>query len=447
MFGSTGNRGGVAGGDGGRLEGGGGWRRWRRWRRWRVWAKRFFFFFSLSPPPPLPLPLSLSLCLSITPFSFEMHAFRTKSESFEGALEDFLEWSEKTFPGSKHSIHDLRVSFNALLKRRKCVSCDCDGHADIARDSLVHIRSFKPSVKSDVWNYMYFSKKDDGTIDQERVTCVICGAVLKYRGNSTGDLRAHLATHPHEKEAHDRDETKSERSSLKRWLSSQRPLSQRKKKEIDDAILRFIVCGIQPFSVVGNESFKAILHLLEPRYDIPSRTTMSQVRLHDLYMQTLERTWVEKKNSIIACSLTVDGWSSNSDVHYMGITAHFIDDAWNFISLPLDFVPLSRSTGETVQEEMLDALERRGIDANKIVSITSDAGPDMRKGCTLLGTPHYLCILHGIHNAMQTGVGQSGMDPVFKRLKNIVSTFNRSPKAWACLQRKEREAGMERTKN
>jgi hypothetical protein len=47
---------------------------------------------------------------------------------------------------------------------------------------------------------------------------------------------------------------------------------------------------------------------------------------------------------------------------------------------------------------------------------------------------------------MQTGVGQSGMDPVFKRLKNIVSTFNRSPKAWACLQRKEREAGMERTK-
>lgn len=27
-----------------------------------------------------------------------------------------------------------------------------------------------------------------------------------------------------------------------------------------------------------------------------------------------------------------------------------------------------------------------------------------------------------------------------------MSTFNRSPKAWACLQRKEREAGMERTK-
>lgn len=95
---------------------------------------------------------------------------------------------------------------------------------------------------------------------------------------------------------------------------------------------------------------------------------MSQVRLHDLYMQTLERTWVEKKNSIIACSLTVDGWSSNSDVHYLGITAHFIDDTWNFISLPLDFVPLSRSTGETVQEDALDALdalERRGIDANK----------------------------------------------------------------------------------
>jgi hypothetical protein len=159
---------------------------------------------------------------------------------------------------------------------------------------------------------MYSSKKDDGTIDQERVTCVICGAVLKYRGNSTGD------THPYEKEAHDRDETKSERSSLKRWLSSQRPLSQR---------------NLGLLSAGSNLSLLWAMNHSKPNCIYWSLGTTSLLEQQCYYMQTLERTWVEKKNSIIACSLTVDGWSSNSDVHYLGITAHFIDDTWNFISL------------------------------------------------------------------------------------------------------------------
>ena len=47
-----------------------------------------------------------------------------------------------------------------------------------------------------------------------------------------------------------------------------------------------------------------------------------------------------------------------------------------------------------------DVLEIRNLDANNIVAVTSDAGPDVRKGCELFRNPHYLCILHGLQNAM-----------------------------------------------
>jgi hypothetical protein len=57
---------------------------------------------------------------------------------------------------------------------------------------------------------------------------------------------------------------KSERSTLERWVASQRPLSKGRKEEIDSSILRFIVLGMQPFSVVSNDAFKSMLTLLEP---------------------------------------------------------------------------------------------------------------------------------------------------------------------------------------
>jgi hypothetical protein len=78
-----------------------------------------------------------------------------------------------------------------------------------------------------------------------------------------------------EKEAHDREEMKSDRSTLARWVTSPRPLSKGRKEEIDFAILRFIIMGMQPFSVLSNDAFKALLTLLEPCYEIPTRTTMS----------------------------------------------------------------------------------------------------------------------------------------------------------------------------
>ena len=93
------------------------------------------------------------------------------------------------------SFHRLRIAFNTILK--------CHGK-EAEHSSLVHIRTFKPSTKSSVGNYMYFTKTFDGSsIEKNCVTCIICGARLKFSGNSTGGLLVHLATHPSEKGAHD----------------------------------------------------------------------------------------------------------------------------------------------------------------------------------------------------------------------------------------------------
>ena len=107
-------------------------------------------------------------------------------------------------------------------------------------------------------------------------------------------------------------------------FSAKLPHSSSRGKAISGAILQFIVKDLHPFSVVQNSGFQNLLHILEPRYTIPSRHHFSDKALPEPY----EKNKTELKSNLaeaVAVALTTDGWTSSATESYVTITRNYVD--------------------------------------------------------------------------------------------------------------------------
>lgn len=94
-----------------------------------------------------------------------------------------------------------------------------------------------------------------------------------------------------------------------------------------NAILQFIVKDVHPFSAVQNEGLKTFIHMLEPRYTIPSRQHSSDKALPELY-EVVKTTVKADLQEASAVALTTDGWISRATESYVTITSSDIDKEW-----------------------------------------------------------------------------------------------------------------------
>ena len=80
-----------------------------------------------------------------------------------------------------------------------------------------------------------------------------------------------------------------------------------------------------PVYVVEKDSFRDLIHTLDPRYVMPSRKHFSKVELPHLYASC--RAEVEREVcSATNYALTTDMWMSRATQPYMSLTIHFIKD-------------------------------------------------------------------------------------------------------------------------
>ena len=174
--------------------------------------------------------------------------------------------------------------------------------------------------------------------------------------------------------------------------SASKPLTDGRKIELTNSLVSWFVDSMTSFSSVENERFIKMLKTFEPKYDPPSRVTISsrvQEQLEVLQPQVKE--FINNMPSKI--SMTTDAWSSCILKGYMGITLHWIDDYWELKSLLLcfKFFPAPH-TGDAVCDLMYDVFEDWNI-SKKILAITSDNGSNIIKGLKALG--HKINTEHG----------------------------------------------------
>ena len=58
--------------------------------------------------------------------------------------------------------------------------------------------------------------------------------------------------------------------------------------KIDEAVLKIITTDLQPLSVVEDAGFQSLLHLIDPRYQLPSRKTVTRM-LPDGYAKRVKK--------------------------------------------------------------------------------------------------------------------------------------------------------------
>lgn len=191
------------------------------------------------------------------------------------------------------------------------------------------------------------------------------------------------------------------------------PLTEKEKSEVTKAFVKWVVNGLQPFTICENEYFSQFVRRLNPLYQIPSRRSlkMEVFRLFDLAKESIKSILHETAGAI---SLTVDLWTSLTMDSYCGVTAHFMSDEWQLKHLVLDVRPMPYPhTGEAIKDILMEIILDFGIQT-KLLSLTTDNASSMVAAFSLLAEEmtskfqrkiyHIRCGAHVLNLAVQAGL-------------------------------------------
>lgn len=127
---------------------------------------------------------------------------------------------------------------------------------------------------------------------------------------------------------------------------------------------------MRPISIVDGDGFQNFVRALNPRYNLPSRGTVSN-RIAKLYDSTAKSVKASLDNRSVA--LTTDGWTSLHMDAYVTVTAHFISDDWEIKNYVLKTEELrEKHTAENVSECILQILGEFDIKLESVISVTTD---------------------------------------------------------------------------
>jgi len=114
----------------------------------------------------------------------------------------------------------------------------------------------------------------------------------------------------------------SRQSSITQFIS--KSISLIKSKAVELQITKFILKHFHLFTIVEETEFRNLIKMLAPNYTMPSRKTISNSLLLQMYESTLEKVKADL-NDVTALSLTTDDWTSINNEHFIALTVHFIN--------------------------------------------------------------------------------------------------------------------------
>jgi hypothetical protein len=96
-----------------------------------------------------------------------------------------------------------------------------------------------------------------------------------------------------------------------------------KQIQITEKIAMMIAKDLQPYSVVEDPGFRAVIAAAEPRYVMPSRKTFSEDVIPKLHSDIVTKVKSDV-NSAVSLTVTTDAWTSRANQAYLSYTAHFL---------------------------------------------------------------------------------------------------------------------------
>ena len=139
--------------------------------------------------------------------------------------------------------------------------------------------------------------------------------------------------------------------------------------------------------MVENDSFNKMLQYCNSKVRLISRRTL-ECDIHSLYKTLFHQVFKRLQDHCDKggkVSITLDAWSSTTQVPFLGLTGHYIEDhTWQFHSLLLGFERLRGShTADALSRVLLAVLKRFHL-SNHVRAITTDNAAVNTKMLTLL---------------------------------------------------------------
>ena len=196
-----------------------------------------------------------------------------------------------------------------------------------------------------------------------------------------------------------------------------------------------IATDLQPLSVVEDKGFVELMKVMDSRYTLLSRHTVTSSHLQDIY-KSVKIKLQAQLNSVSHIALTTDIWTSRQTLSYCCVTAHFLTTDWELKSTVLETFEFSTEhTGDHIAQELLRVTSDWNV-TDKIVCVVTDNASNMVLAISGK-TPwrHLPCFAHSLNLVVQDSItGTEDIHAVQQRCKNIVSHFHRSGKSLAKLR-------------
>ncbi|XP_077096440.1 E3 SUMO-protein ligase ZBED1-like [Siphateles boraxobius] len=189
-----------------------------------------------------------------------------------------------------------------------------------------------------------------------------------------------------------------------------------------------IARDLQPISLVEDRGFIALVKILDPRYQIPSRKKLMECTINNMYGECKANvmTTLQHANHVI---LTTDMWTSRSTEAYLTVTCHFIDN-WQMENFVLETCHFSvQHTADNISAELKRIAEEWGI-TQKVLAVVTDNGANMVAAVHKAGWMHYPCFAHTLNLVVKDAIKASPETVhLLEKCRSIVSFFHHSTKA------------------
>lgn len=283
-------------------------------------------------------------------------------------------------------------------------------------------------------------------------TCNICSKTFEIKRGNTSNLWTHLENHHYAEYAKYKTSSKPEKKSASasgNIIDIFKKMTPYAKGSVEygkrtEAVVKYICQDTKPLSTIDSPSFRALLHTFDPRYNPPSRTTISDNHIPAMYYQVKSGIQARIRSAKLAhvpvFSFTTDAWSSVTLEPYLSLTIHFIDQDWNFVRFTLEnrYVP-DPKTGINLALVINDLLELWDLDVKDVSCITTDSAANMIKMAEEGRFPRIPCFGHLLHNGIKEAMKPA--QECTKKLREIVAYFHVSFKRQKKLDEEMVKAG------
>ncbi|CAM4530187.1 unnamed protein product [Leuciscus chuanchicus] len=209
---------------------------------------------------------------------------------------------------------------------------------------------------------------------------------------------------------------------------------------VNEALVNMVIKDSQPFSIVDDDGFRELLHVLDPTYVIPTRKAL-KVMVDHKYKEAKEKAR-EQLQKVAAISLTSDMWTSLNMDAYLAVTCHFIDDNDKLctILLGVEHFPNSH-TAENLAAGHIKLMEEWGI-KDKVKCLVTDAAANMIACVRSLNVRHAICIAHGLNLIVRKSFDDiSTFNDIRSKCRKLVTYFRTSTTAKERLAQVQEQMG------